>query len=172
MSLFTSVLKRAIDTADHLLRPAGDAKTCPPSAIRRSMSVHYVRPSQGLDKAGNRPQNSARRSQLWRRRYDVQPPAARKLKDTRRPHTALFLYRNFLPIKANQNVLISAHGITASGGYLMNSDNLSEQEILELNIRTAFPLSTIATPDRQTQPTKSNSDSIPHSNKKSPAIPN
>jgi 2,3-bisphosphoglycerate-dependent phosphoglycerate mutase len=119
---------------------------------------------QGLNKAQTAEQYGEKQVKLWRRSYDVQPPALTKddprwpghdprykdlepndipltecLKDT----VARFLpywQETIVPaLKSGQRVLIAAHGnsLRALVKYL---DNISEEEITELNIPTGIPL--------------------------------
>ena len=101
---------------------------------------------------------------IWRRSYDIQPPALEKSdsrypgNDPRYKDLAKKIFRlteclkdtvsRFLPywheviapaIKSGKKVLISAHGnsLRALVKYL---DNVSEKDIVELNIPTGIPL--------------------------------
>ena len=162
---YTSVLKRAIrtlwialDEMDLMWIPVHERLAAQRAALRRPAG-----PEQGRD--GRR--SSARsRCKIWRRSYDDaaarrstpdderypgQRPALRR-PDARRscPLTECLkdTVARFLPywhdaivpdVKAGKRVLIAAHGnsLRALVKYL---DNISDEEIVELNIPTGIPL--------------------------------
>jgi 2,3-bisphosphoglycerate-dependent phosphoglycerate mutase len=119
---------------------------------------------QGLNKAETAEKHGEEQVHIWRRSYDVRPPALEK-DDERYPGNDP-LYKDldkkdipateclkdtverFLPywhdeiapvIKSGKKVIISAHGnsLRALVKYL---DNISEEEIPNLNIPTGIPL--------------------------------
>jgi 2,3-bisphosphoglycerate-dependent phosphoglycerate mutase len=158
----TSVLKRAIRTLWIALDEM-DQMWLPVYRTWRLNERHYGA-LQGLNKAETAAKYGNDQVHLWRRSYDVQPPALTKddprypghdpryagltaselpltecLKDT----VARFLpywHETIVPeLKAGKRVLIAAHGnsLRALVKYL---DNISEEEIVELNIPTGIPL--------------------------------
>src|SRR5215470_18275292 len=78
--LYTSVLKRAIDTATLALEPAGVR----PAAVERDAALNerMYGSLQGLDKAEAAQRFGAQQVKLWRRSYDVRPPDGESLADT------------------------------------------------------------------------------------------
>jgi 2,3-bisphosphoglycerate-dependent phosphoglycerate mutase len=119
---------------------------------------------QGLNKAETAAKNGDEQVKIWRRSYDVPPPPLdenderfpgkdrryKGLTDAELPRTESLkeTVERFVPywenviapqVRAGKNVLIVAHGnsLRALVKYL---DNLSEAEILELNIPTGIPL--------------------------------
>lgn len=159
---FTSVLKRAIRSL-WLVLDEMDLMWIPVHRSWRLNERHYGA-LQGLNKAETAAKYGEKQVQIWRRSYDTQPPALEKI-DPRYPgHDPR--YKNlseidlptteclqdtvarFLPawhetivpeIKAGGRVIIAAHGnsLRALVKYL---DNISNQEIVELNIPTGMPL--------------------------------
>lgn len=159
---YTSVLKRAIRTL-WLTLDGMDLMWIP---VVRSwcLNERHYGALQGLNKAETAAKFGEEQVLIWRRSYDIQPPAL-EVSDERYPgHDPR--YRNLteeqlplteclkdtvarvLPfwhetiaqsIKSGQKVLVAAHGnsIRAMIKYL---DNMSEDEILGLNIPTALPL--------------------------------
>ena len=159
---FTSVLKRAIRTLWIALDQM-DLMWIPVYRSWRLNERHYGA-LQGLDKAETAAKYGERQVLIWRRSYDIRPPAleetderypgndpryadldrkeiplAECLKDT---------VERFLPywhevlapaIKSGQRVLISAHGnsLRALVKYL---DRISDDDIVKLNIPTGIPL--------------------------------
>ncbi len=159
---FTSVLKRAIRTQEMVLDVL-DQMWIPVTKHWRLNERHYGA-LQGLNKAETAARHGEAQVKIWRRSYDIPPPPldpgdernpARDPRygglDTRvLPLTESLkaTVERFLPywhdmiapaVKAGQRVLITAHGnsLRALVKYL---DNMSNEEIVELNIPTGTPL--------------------------------
>ncbi len=159
---YTSVLKRAIRTLWIALDEL-DQMWIPVHNSWRLNERHYGA-LQGLNKAEMAAKFGEEQVRIWRRSYDVRPPAL-TADDPRYPGTDP-RYKNlppsdvplteclkdtvvrFLPywhetiapaIRAGQRVLIAAHGnsLRALVKYL---DNIPDQEIVGLNIPTGVPL--------------------------------
>jgi 2,3-bisphosphoglycerate-dependent phosphoglycerate mutase len=159
---YTSVLKRAIRTLWTVLDEL-DQMWIPVHRSWRLNERHYGA-LQGLNKAETAAKFGEDQVKIWRRSYDVPPPALTPgderfpgrdprykglskeelpltecLKDT----VARFLplwHETIAPaIRGGQRVLIAAHGnsLRALVKYL---DNIPESEIVELNIPTGMPL--------------------------------
>ena len=159
---FTSVLKRAIRTL-WIVLDRMDLMWIPVHNSWRLNERHYGA-LQGLNKAETAEKFGEAQVKIWRRSYDIQPPALEKsdprwpghdrryaslseaevpltecLKDT----VARFLpywHQTIAPtIQSGQRVIVAAHGnsLRALVKYL---DNVSDQEIVELNIPTGMPL--------------------------------
>ncbi len=159
---FTSVLKRAIRTLWTVLDQM-DLMWIPVTRSWRLNERHYGS-LQGLNKAETAQRHGDEQVLIWRRSYDTPPPALEPgderwpgkdrryaalsaeqlpatecLKDT----VARFLpywHETIAPqIKAGQRVIITAHGnsIRALVKYL---DNISDEDIVGLNIPTGIPL--------------------------------
>ena len=159
---YTSVLKRAIRTLWIVLDDM-DLMWIPVHRTWRLNERHYGA-LQGLNKAETAEKFGEQQVKIWRRSYDVPPPALTPddprfpgrdpryanltkeelpltecLKDT----VARFLpywHETIAPaVKTGQKVLIAAHGnsLRALVKYL---DNVSEADIVELNIPTGMPL--------------------------------
>ncbi|MGM0641062.1 MAG: 2,3-diphosphoglycerate-dependent phosphoglycerate mutase [Thermotogota bacterium] len=159
---FTSVLKRAIRTLYFALYET-DQLWLPVKKSWRLNERHYGA-LQGLNKAETAKKEGEEQVKIWRRSYDVQPPALsedderypgneRKYSDLDKailPTTECLkdTVERFLPfwheeiaptIKSGKKVIIAAHGnsLRALVKYL---DNVSEEEIVGLNIPTGIPL--------------------------------
>ena len=159
---FTSVLKRAIRTLWITLDEM-DRMWVPIHHSWRLNERHYGA-LQGLNKAETAAKFGEEQILIWRRSYDIQPPAL-KADDSRFPGLDP-RYKNltklevplteclkdtvnrFLPywkesivpmVKSGQRVIIVAHGnsLRALVKYL---DDISDQEVLKLNIPTGIPL--------------------------------
>ncbi len=159
---FTSVLKRAIRT-HWLALEALDQLWLPVERSWRLNERHYGA-LQGLNKAETAAKYGDEQVKIWRRSYDIPPPALDKssphypgndsrytnlspselpttecLKDTVARFLPLWHERVAPLVKSGKRVLIAAHGnsLRALVKYL---DDISEQEIVELNIPTGIPL--------------------------------
>lgn len=158
---YTSVLKRAIRTC-WIAMDQMDLLWVPVVRDWRLNERHYGA-LQGLNKAETAAKYGEDQVKIWRRSYDVPPPALEET-DPRYPgkdprYSALtkqqlpvteclkdtvdrvlpFWHDVVAPqIRAGKRVLIAAHGnsLRALVKYL---ENVSEQEILELNIPTGVP---------------------------------
>ena len=76
---------------------------------------------------------------IWRRSYATPPPNGEALKNTAE-RTLPFFERCILgDLKQGKNVLVVAHG-NSNRSIVMKLDNLSEAEVLELNLDTGVPL--------------------------------
>jgi 2,3-bisphosphoglycerate-dependent phosphoglycerate mutase len=159
---FTSVLKRAIRTLWITLDQM-DLMWIPVHNSWRLNERHYGA-LQGLNKSETAAKYGEEQVLVWRRSYDIQPPVLEKtdsrypgndprykdmnpkdipltecLKDT----VARFLpywHETIAPtIKSGKRVIIAAHGnsLRALVKYL---DNVSEKDIISMNIPTGMPL--------------------------------
>ncbi len=159
---FTSVLRRAIKTL-WLVLEAMELEWIPVYCSWRLNERHYGA-LQGLNKAEMAAKYGEEQVKLWRRSYDVPPPpldwddarhprfdrryafldpkilpSRESLKDTLE-RVLPYWHETIVPaIRDGRRVLIAAHGnsLRALVKYL---DQLSDQEIVELNIPTGIPL--------------------------------
>lgn len=159
---FTSVLKRAIQTLWLVLEEM-DQMWIPVCRSWRLNEKHYGG-LQGLNKAETAKKYGEEQVLLWRRAYDVQPPALEdndprhpkhdpRYKDLEKkdlPATECLkdTVERFLPywhetiaptVRSGKSVIIAAHGnsLRALVKYL---DNIPDSEIVKLNIPTGIPL--------------------------------
>ena len=159
---YTSYLKRAIKTLNYALEEL-DLLWIPVYKTWRLNERHYGA-LQGLNKAESSEKMGEDKVKVWRRSYDVPPPALETddprfpgnekkyscfskdampltecLKDTV-ARALPFWHDMVVPsIKSGKNVIITAHGnsLRALVKYL---DNISDSDIVELNIPTGVPL--------------------------------
>jgi len=159
---YTSVLKRAIQTLWMVLEDM-DLAWIPVYRSWRLNERHYGA-LQGLNKLEMVEKYGQKQVLIWRRSYDIQPPALAKddsrfpgndpryksLKENEIPLTECLkdTVERFLPLWRNvispslgegKKVLIAAHGnsLRALVKYL---DDVSEGDIVKLNIPTGVPL--------------------------------
>jgi len=159
---FTSVLKRAIHTLWLALEQL-DQMYIPIINSWRLNERHYGE-LQGLNKAETAAKHGEQQVHIWRRSYDIPPPALQesdprfpahdiRYKDVDKkliPKTESLkeTVERFLPywmdtitpvIKSGKRVLIAAHG-NSLRALVKHLDNISNEEITELNIPTGIPL--------------------------------
>ena len=159
--LYTSLLTRAIQTADIALLQA-DLAWLPVKRDWRLNERHYGA-LQGLDKAATREKYGDEQFMLWRRSFDVPPPAIEpddawsQAGDPRYadlgdglPRTECLkdVIDRMLPywesditgdLAAGKTVLVTAHG-NSLRALVKHLDDISDDEIAELNIPTGIPL--------------------------------
>jgi len=172
---FTSVLTRAIRTCWITLDELGEL-WIPVQRSWRLNERHYGA-LQGLNKAETAAKHGEAQVKIWRRAYDIPPPPLavdddrHPSRDRRYSHLSAAelplteslkdTVARFLPfwqgaiapaIASGQRVLIAAHGnsLRALVKYL---DNVSEPDIVELNIPTGIPL--VYELDAELQPIRS-----------------
>jgi 2,3-bisphosphoglycerate-dependent phosphoglycerate mutase len=135
--LFTSVLTRAKETARIALETRGKGDV--PTKRDQALNERHYGDLQGLNKAETAAQYGDEQVHIWRRSYDVPPPNGESLKDTA-ARTIPYFEANILPeVKAGKNVLVTAHG-NSLRSIVMFLDNMTKEQVLELNIPTAVPL--------------------------------
>ena len=157
---FTSVLKRAINTLNYVLK---EMEQNVPIKYSYKLNERHYGALQGLNKDETRKKYGEEQVHIWRRSADVRPPALEttdprfpgndeKYKDIPKdklPPTENLLdtidrvveYYNEeikLELLKNKNVIISAHGnsLRALIKYL---ENISDEEIMNLEIPTGKP---------------------------------
>jgi 2,3-bisphosphoglycerate-dependent phosphoglycerate mutase len=135
--LYTSVLKRAIDTAEIALETAriGPLPTERDAALNERMYGDL----QGKNKAEAAREFGPDQVKLWRRSYDVRPPGGESLADTA-ARVLPYWERRILPdLRAGKNLLVAAHG-NSLRALVMHLDGLTHKQVLELEIPTGVPL--------------------------------
>ena len=159
---YTSVLKRAIKTLWLALEEM-DQMYIPIHNTWRLNERHYGA-LQGLNKAQTTEKYGEEQVKIWRRSYDIQPPALTRdddrypgkdaryaglpaaelplsecLKDTV-ARTMPYWHETIAPVvRSCKRVIIAAHG-NSLRGLVKYLDNVSESDIVNLNIPTGIPL--------------------------------
>ena len=159
---YTSFLKRAIRTL-WLIQDGMDLMWIPVYNSWRLNERHYGA-LQGLNKSEMAKKYGEEQVKLWRRSYDVRPPALKKTDKRYSGNEPRYeeLSRNSIPIaeclkdtvarvmpywnkeiapmiKSGRKVLIVAHG-NSQRAIVKHLDNISDREIVNLNIPTGIPL--------------------------------
>ena len=158
--LFTSVLKRAINTA-HIALDQMDRNWIPTYRSWRLNERHYGA-LQGLDKAETLERYGPEQFQLWRRSYDTPPPPIaddaeysqahderyRGIADLPKTECLKDVLHRMLPywqtdissqLREAKTVLVTAHG-NSLRALVKHLDGISDSDIAELNIPTGIPL--------------------------------
>ncbi len=144
---YTSVLKRAINTLNIVLKITGQESI--PIKYDRALNERHYGALQGKNKAEIGKQYGEEQLKLWRRSYDVPPPKEKSelnpegisesLKDTA-ARTLPYFESTILPdIRSGLNIIVAAHG-NSLRSIVMKLDNLSKEQVIELNIPTGVPL--------------------------------
>jgi len=144
---YTSVLKRAIDTLQIVLKITGQQHI--PIEYDKALNERHYGALQGLNKAETTKKYGDGQVKLWRRSYDVPPPndvtelnplgMSESLKDTAARTLPYFESRIMPDIRAGKNILVAAHG-NSLRSIVMQLDNLTKEQVIELNIPTGVPL--------------------------------
>jgi 2,3-bisphosphoglycerate-dependent phosphoglycerate mutase len=159
---YTSVLKRAIRTLWTVQQDL-DLMWIPVHKDWRLNERHYGA-LQGLNKAETVKQYGEDQVKIWRRSYDIPPPALKKtdvrhpkydpryadlkakdlpatesLKDTVARFIPYYKAKILPAMKRGERVLIVAHG-NSLRALVKHLDGMGEEEIVALNIPTAVPL--------------------------------
>lgn len=159
---YTSVLKRANHTLDSVLQEMGQEQI-PVSRSWKLNERHYGA-LQGLNKAETAKKYGDEQVHIWRRSWDVRPPLldeddkrnpvkdplyadvpsdqlplGESLKDTVQRVIPYFEEEIVPEIQNGKNVLIAAHG-NSLRALVKFLDNISDEDIADLNIPTGVPL--------------------------------
>jgi len=143
---YTSVLQRATESLDIMLQVIGQQGI--PVAYDRALNERHYGDLQGLNKAETAEKFGKKQVHLWRRSYDVAPPGGESLKDTA-ARTLPYFEAHILPdLHAGKNVLVSAHG-NSLRSIVMQVDQLTREQVMELNLATGVPIVYKFSPDLQ-----------------------
>lgn len=134
---FTSGLSRANETLRLALETIGQTQI--PIEKDKALNERMYGDLQGLDKAETAKKYGDAQVKIWRRSYDVPPPGGESLKDT--ADRVLPYYENKIKpyLAKGETILIAAHG-NSLRALVMQLEQLSKEEVLELNIPTGAPL--------------------------------
>lgn len=134
---FTSVLTRAKETLRIVLDVIGQTNI--PVEEDQALNERMYGDLQGLNKAETAQKYGEQQVKVWRRSYDVRPPGGESLKDTAERVLPYYQKRIEPEVRAGRTILIVAHG-NSLRALIMHLNQLSKEEVLELNIPTGAPL--------------------------------
>ncbi|MEO0729208.1 MAG: 2,3-bisphosphoglycerate-dependent phosphoglycerate mutase [Pseudomonadota bacterium] len=134
---FTSELSRAQRTLKLMLHEI--AQEGIPTERDVALNERDYGDLSGLNKDDAREKWGADQVHVWRRSYDVPPPGGESLKDT--AERTLPYYRNrILPmVQQGKNIIVAAHG-NSLRSIIMEIENLSEDEIVKVEVATGIPM--------------------------------
>ena len=134
---FTSVLARANETLRLVLEAIG--QTGIPIEKDKALNERMYGELQGLNKDETVKKYGEAQVKIWRRSYDVPPPGGESLKDT--AERVLPYYEQTIKpyLLKGDTILVAAHG-NSLRALIMELEQLSREQVLELNIPTGAPL--------------------------------
>ena len=134
---FTSVLVRANDTLRLVLDAIGQSNI--PIEKDKALNERMYGELQGLNKDETAKKYGEAQVKIWRRSYDVRPPGGESLKDTAE-RVLPYYERTIKPaLLKGETILVAAHG-NSLRALIMELEQLSREQALELNIPTGAPL--------------------------------
>jgi len=134
---FTSVLARANETLRLVLDIIG--QTAIPIEKDKALNERMYGELQGLNKDETVKKYGEAQVKIWRRSYDVRPPGGESLKDTAE-RVLLYYERTIKPyVLKGDTILVAAHG-NSLRALIMELEQLSREQVLELNVPTGAPL--------------------------------
>ena len=134
---FTSKLIRAQATLDLILEQLGqqDLQRHEHEALNERDYGDLV----GLNKHDAGERFGHDQVQIWRRSFDTPPPGGESLKDTA-DRVLPYFESEILPlVLAGKSVIVSAHG-NSLRALIMRLDELSREEVVDLNLPTGAPM--------------------------------
>ncbi|GMV51071.1 MAG: 2,3-bisphosphoglycerate-independent phosphoglycerate mutase [Nitrospira sp. OLB3] len=134
---FSSVLARANETLRLILETIG--QTAIPVEKDKALNERMYGELQGLNKAETAKKYGDEQVKIWRRSYDVRPPGGESLQDTAERVLPYYESRIKPHVLKGETILIAAHG-NSLRALVMQLDQLTKEQVLELNIPTGAPL--------------------------------
>ena len=135
--MFTSDLFRAQDTGRIILEQMEN----PSIEVLKDVSLNERNYGDlaGLNKDEARKKWGEHQVHIWRRSFDVPPPGCESLKDTAE-RVLPYFKKNIIPeLIKGLNILVAAHG-NSLRALVMELEEISSEEIVELEISTGVPL--------------------------------
>ena len=134
--VFTSALIRAQNTAEIILKEINQ----PLSTIKnQALNERNYGDLAGLNKDDARKRWGDEQVHIWRRSYEIPPPGGESLKDTGE-RVLPFFTKEILPhVCEGKNVLVAAHG-NSLRSLIKFLDNISDEDIVKLEIPTGAPI--------------------------------
>ena len=134
---FTSVLVRANETLRLALDAIGQSNI--PIERDKALNERMYGELQGLNKDETVKKYGEAQVKIWRRSYDVRPPGGESLKDT--AERVLPYYEQTIKpyVLKGDTILVAAHG-NSLRALIMELEQLSREQVLELNVPTGAPL--------------------------------
>ena len=136
-TMYTSELKRAQITGNTILEIINQSNI--PIIKNIALNERNYGSLAGLNKDDAREKWGEEQVHIWRRSYDIPPPGGESLENTAE-RVLPYFNKEILPkVISGSNILIAAHG-NSLRSLIMQLDELSKEEILNLEIPTGAPI--------------------------------
>ena len=136
-TMYTSELKRAQLTGNTILEIINQSNI--PIIKNIALNERNYGSLAGLNKDDAREKWGEEQVHIWRRSYDIPPPDGESLENTAE-RVLPYFNKEILPkVISGSNILIAAHG-NSLRSLIMQLDELSKEEILNLEIPTGAPI--------------------------------
>ena len=133
---FTSALIRAQNTAEIILKEISQSL---PTIKDQALNERNYGDLAGLNKDDARKRWGDEQVHIWRRSYDIPPPGGESLKDTGERVLPFFMKEILPQVCKGKNVLVAAHG-NSLRSLIKFLDNISDEDIVKLEIPTGAPI--------------------------------
>ena len=134
--VFTSALIRAQNTAEIILKEINQSLS---TIKNQALNERNYGDLAGLNKDDARKRWGDEQVHIWRRSFDIPPPGGESLKDTGERVLPFFM-KEILPyVCKGKNVLVAAHG-NSLRSLIKFLDNISDEDIVKLEIPTGAPI--------------------------------
>lgn len=134
---FTSGLRRAQNTGRLVLEAMGQGDL--DQEVAWQLNERYYGALAGRNKKQTAEEFGEEQVHIWRRSFDIRPPAGESLKDTL-DRVLPFFNEHIIPAtKTYETVLVSAHG-NSLRAIVKELDGISDEEIPGMEIATGVPL--------------------------------
>ena len=134
--VFTSALIRAQNTAEIILKEINQSLS---TIKNQALNERNYGDLAGLNKDDARKRWGDEQVHIWRRSYDVPPPGGESLKDTGERVLPFFMKKILPYVCEGKNVLVAAHG-NSLRSLIKFLDNISDEDIVKLEIPTGAPI--------------------------------
>ena len=134
--VFTSALIRAQNTAEIILKEVNQSLS---TIKNQALNERNYGDLAGLNKDDARKRWGDEQVHIWRRSYDIPPPGGESLKDTGERVLPFFMKEILPHVCEGKNVLVAAHG-NSLRSLIKFLDNISDEDIVKLEIPTGAPI--------------------------------
>ncbi len=133
---FTSVLERAIETLDIILKETHQQGL--PIVRDKALNERNYGQLQGLNKAETAKKYGDQQVAIWRRSYSVRPPGGESLADTAARVIPYYTKEIEPYLKKGENILVVAHG-NSLRALMMHLEHIGEDKIATVDLPTGTP---------------------------------
>ena len=134
--VFTSALIRSQHTAEIILKEINQSLS---TIKNQALNERNYGNLAGLNKDDARKRWGDEQVHIWRRSYDIPPPGGESLKDTGERVLPFFMKEILPHVCEGKNVLVAAHG-NSLRSLIKFLDNISDEDIVKLEIPTGAPI--------------------------------